>query len=252
MFSTFEKHTHIRQTTMKNRVQTFIIRYTNEIKFSNLPQLRSAILKAMQYEANVLFHNHIDKEKLRYAYPLIQYKRINKRAAILCMNDGVNVIGEFLSKNSATIELDGTPVTLSIDNVTPRTTTIQAWEDVVFRYNVRRWLPFNSENYEKFRNTESYIERVALIEKILTANILSFFKGAGVTLERNIECNILNLSEPQLLRFKNTKLMAFDVYFSSNVTLPDYIGIGKHVSVGFGTVVQERAEHKTAVKNKND
>lgn len=235
---------------MNNRVQTFIIRYNNEIRFSQLPLLRSAILKAMQHDANVLFHNHIDEDKLRYAYPLIQYKRINKKAAILCMNDGVNVIGEFLSKISATIELDGTSFTLNIENVNPKITTIQVWEDGIFKYNLRRWLPFNSENYEKFCNIESYIERIAFIEKILTANILSFFKGAGVTLERNIECKILNLSEPQLLRFKKTKLMSFDVYFSSNVTLPDYIGIGRHVSVGFGTVVQEKkAKHNTTAEN---
>lgn len=231
---------------MNNRVQTFIIRYSNEIRFSELAQLRSAILRSMQYNANVLFHNHIDSQKLRYAYPLIQYKRINKKAAILCMNEGVNVIGEHLSSQSTRIELNGVPMTLEIENVSPKITTIQAWEDAVFKYNVRRWLPLNSENYEKFCSIDNYIERVAFIEKILTANILSFFKGAGVTLERDIKCNILDLSEPKLLRFKKTKLMSFDVYFSSNATLPDYIGIGRHVSVGFGTVVQEKKARNNA------
>lgn len=235
---------------MNNRVQTFIIRYSNAIGFHQLGQLRSAVLKAMKYNANILFHNHIDENELRYAYPLIQYKRIGGKAAIVCMNEGVNVIGEFLSQGSMEVEIGGETTTLKIENVTPKITTIQAWEDGIFKYNLRRWLPFNSDNYEKFNNIESYIERVAFIQKILTANILSFFKGAGVTLERNIECNILNLSEPQLLRFKNTKLMSFDVYFSSNVTLPDYIGIGRHVSVGFGTVVQEKkAKHNTAAEN---
>ena len=32
--------------------------------------------------------------------------------------------------------------------------------------------------------------------------------------------------------------MAFDAVFKSNLSLPDYMGIGKHVSLGFGTVVR--------------
>lgn len=225
---------------MKNRVQTFIIRYGNEIEFHKLPQLRSGILKAMHNNANVLFHNHTSESTLRYAYPLIQYKRIGGKAAIVCMNDGVNVIGEFLSRGSIDIEIEDTPTTLRLENAIPRITTTQVWEDAVFRYNIRRWLPLNKENYVKYCSIESYIERIAFLEKILTANILSFCKGANINLERNIKCSIVDLSEPRLLRFKNTKLMAFDALFSCNITLPDYIGIGRHVSVGFGTVVQER------------
>ncbi|MBR6806564.1 MAG: hypothetical protein IKM47_08695 [Bacteroidaceae bacterium] len=225
---------------MNNRVQTFIIHYSNEIQFRQLPRLRSGVLKAMNYDASVLFHNHKSEKELRYAYPLIQYKRIRGKAAIVCMNEGVNVIGEFLSRGSMAIELDGRDTMLKIENAIPRITTIQAWDDAVFRYNIRRWLPLNSENYVKYCSMESDEERIAFIEKLLTANILSFFKGAGVNLERNIQCSILKLSEPRLLHFKNTKLMAFDALFSSNVTLPDYIGIGRHVSVGFGTVVRER------------
>lgn len=231
---------------MNNRVQTFIIRYSNAIGFHQLGQLRSAVLKAMKYNANILFHNHIDENELRYAYPLIQYKRIGGKAAIVCMNEGVNVIGEFLSHGSMEVEIGRETTTLKLENAIPKITTIQAWEDNTFRYNIRRWLPLNSENYAKYCNIESYVERVAFIEKLLVANILSFFKGAGVNLEHKIECSIINLSEPRLLRFKRTKLMSFDALFCTNVTLPDYIGIGRHVSIGFGTVVQERnTKHAT-------
>lgn len=45
---------------------------------------RAAAIHALQ-NAEVLFHNHLDGEKLRFGYPLIQYKRIRRKAAIVCV-----------------------------------------------------------------------------------------------------------------------------------------------------------------------
>jgi hypothetical protein len=44
-------------------------------------------------------------------------------------------------------------------------------------------------------------------------------------------------TEKQTL-FKDKKMIAFTGRFSSNSFLPDYTGIGKAVSRGFGTVMQ--------------
>jgi CRISPR/Cas system endoribonuclease Cas6 (RAMP superfamily) len=35
-------------------------------------------------------------------------------------------------------------------------------------------------------------------------------------------------------------MMAFDILFKTNVSLPNYIGLGKGASTGFGMVVQKR------------
>jgi hypothetical protein len=35
-------------------------------------------------------------------------------------------------------------------------------------------------------------------------------------------------------------MQAFDVEFKTNVSLPDYIGLGKGASTGFGVVVKKR------------
>ena len=34
-------------------------------------------------------------------------------------------------------------------------------------------------------------------------------------------------------------MMAFDIEFMSNVTVPDFIGLGKGVSLGFGTICRK-------------
>lgn len=37
-------------------------------------------------------------------------------------------------------------------------------------------------------------------------------------------------------RFKNNKIIAFERMFEINAILPNYIGLGKQVSRGFGTI----------------
>lgn len=76
------------------------------------------------------------------------------------------------------------------------------------------------------------------MERILVGNILTLAKGLGVTIEKRIQCKIKQSSEPYNVTHKDVKVMAFDVEFICNVSLPDNVGLGKAVSLGFGTVTK--------------
>jgi CRISPR/Cas system endoribonuclease Cas6 (RAMP superfamily) len=76
------------------------------------------------------------------------------------------------------------------------------------------------------------------MERILTGNILSFAKGIGVRLDKEVICKLTGLRNYGLVDCKGVKLMAFDGEFRCNVSLPDFIGIGKSTSVGFGMVTR--------------
>ena len=78
-----------------------------------------------------------------------------------------------------------------------------------------------------------------MLERLLTANILSFAKGIGLYFDGQVITRITQLVEPRLQYYKGVKLMSFDAEFKTNVSLPDYIGLGKGVSLGMGTVVRK-------------
>lgn len=65
---------------MINRIKTLLLRFSNEISFKEIELLRGAVINAIGDKPNVLYHNHID-DTFRYSYPLIQYKRINKKGS---------------------------------------------------------------------------------------------------------------------------------------------------------------------------
>ncbi len=217
-------------------INTLLVKFDNEISFNEISLFRGAVLNSIGKDVELLFHNHTDVG-FRYSYPLIQYKRIHKNAAILCIGDGVEAIGQFFEKEHFLANLGTRPVQLSIKSIIPQRTLIQIW-DATFRYYLRNWLPLNSENYEKYKRIDGVAERVVFLEKILVGNILSFAKGLDINIEKEIECKLILFREPRLVFVKNIKVMSFDVEFKTNLSLPDYIGIGKHSSIGFGTIVR--------------
>ena len=220
---------------MSKTIRVLTIRFDQEISPYEVHLFRGAIISSMGEDANILYHNHKDEYGFRYSYPLIQYKRINKKAAIVCIEDGVEQIGQFLTKEKTNYHIGDRNVCMSVDTMQPRRILVQVWESE-FRYRMSRWLPLNGENYKKYTSTDSMVERVQLLERILKGNILSMCKGLGITLEKEIKVSIDNMSAPYLVRNKETKLMSFDIEFTSNVSLPNYIGLGKNASIGFGVV----------------
>lgn len=222
---------------MDNRVKTLVIQFQNELMQDELECFRGAVVHTMDH-SNVLFHNHLEDDKLRYSYPLIQYKRIHRKAALVCVGEGTEAIGEFFASCRFDVQIGERPVTLEVESVQARHTLVQVWEDM-FAYRIRRWLPLNGENYEKYLQMESLAEKYALLESLLTGNILSMAKGLGIHFEKQVVCKITAIDDPRIVTYKGVKLMSFDAEFKTNVTLPDFVGIGKGVSLGMGTVVRK-------------
>ena len=226
-----------------NFIQVFLVKFTNEISFNEITYLRGAILAALGDKAGLLFHNHIDENAFRYSYPLIQYKRIKGKASVFCIGEGVETIGQFLSLQDFTVSLGNRQIKLEVEAILPKKSLVQIW-DSTFRYRVRKWLPLNSENYKKYLSLDECSARIELLERMLVGNLLSFAKGMNINVEKELVCKILTIEDPCLVTAKGVKMMAFDVEFKTNLSLPDYMGIGKHVSLGFGTVVRVYNENK--------
>lgn len=215
-----------------------LIRFQNELPFSKLESFRGAIIHALK-DKDILFHNHLDKEGFRYAYPMIQYKRINKRAAILCIEAGTEAIGKLFLDSDLILNIAGKEEAFVVDTITAYKYLIQIWE-TRFIYRIRRWLALNQENYERFQQLEGIAEKSAFLENILKANILSFAKGLGIFFDRQVECKITRLGDPAVMQYKGVKMTVFDAEFITNVSIPDYVGLGKGASLGYGVTVRKK------------
>lgn len=185
---------------------------------------------------NILFHNHT-LEGFRHSYPLIQYKRINKKATIICIEQGVDEIYHLFNNSNWELNLNGEVYKMKIDKLYVNSFNLNVW-DKFFHYRIFNWMSLNPENHKKYLATDSLTERIEILESILVANILSFAKGINWQLEedKKIELKITNILDEKLTKYKDTSRVTFGVEFKTNVFIPQHIGLGKATSHGYGAV----------------
>lgn len=216
------------------KVKLLYIRFENELRADEVELFRGAVLSKLQETSSVLFHNHVG-ENFRYSYPLIQYKRFKRQAAIVCLEDGTDAIGELFSAGDFSFRLGTRLVDMKINSIRANTVLIQPW-NTLLTYRLTRWIAFNEENYQAYQRLEGLADRYLFLEKKLIGNMLSFAKGIGLFLEEKIVCKIIEVDEPYWVVYKGVSMMAFNVRFRTNLSLPNGIGLGKGVSLGNGVI----------------
>ena len=216
-----------------NTIRTLVIQFANTLSAKEIPLFRGAVIQSME-ESNILFHNHTP-DGFRYSYPLIQYKRIKGKAAIVCMGEGTEAIGKLLANKVTTLQIGEKQVQMEIEHMSAYQ-TIVACEDTIFHYSLRNWIPLNSTNYAAYSSTDSLASHIEMLEKILVGNIMSFLKGMGIQMEDQVKVFITSVENKHLAQYKGVAMTCFNIKFNTNLRLPYLIGLGKGTSLGFGTI----------------
>jgi hypothetical protein len=217
------------------KIRLLTIEFENILGLEGVPAFRNEVARIAGMES-ILFHNHLEG-KFRYAYPLIQYKSLYDKAAVVCLEDGVDEVHVFFQKKNRQVTLNRVKQELVIARMHMNQFNMQAWQSA-FQYKIKNWLPFNQANYRTFSLLDGEDEKQKFLEKILIGNILSFAKGLNWKVERQITLAIKEVPPPTVIKVKDTLRQAYTVNFNCNVFLPNFIGLGKNVSIGFGIVKQ--------------
>jgi len=220
------------------KIKTLFVQFDDALAAWQIPAFRGAIIEKVGRE-NSLFHQHDADAGLIYQYPMIQYKRIQQKPSLMCLGDGVDEIHKFFGLRNWDVTIGEVKHVLKIHRLDLNNITINIWEKQ-FHYSIQNWLALNAENYKRYQLLESLTERLQLLERLLTGNILSFAKGIEWRIEKPIKMQRQELKGEKVIRYKGVPLMAFDVIFSCNVFLPNYLGLGKSASHGFGIIRQFR------------
>lgn len=215
------------------KIKYLSIIFDHVIKPWQLSEFRAEIIKLVGKE-NILFHNHIGKN-FRYKYPLIQYKIIRNHPALICINEGTDEIHAFFQEKNKQITINNQTINLQIKQIQMNVFTMQAWDNI-FNYSINNWLPFNEENYQKFKALSNENEQQQFLIRILTGNILSFAKGINWNIDKNIKIENFKIIKNTENTIKGIKFLSLHANFSTNIFLPKYLGLGKAVSKGFGII----------------
>ena len=187
-----------------------------------------------------LIHQHLNDNELLYKAPLIQYKIFDGRPFVLGINEGADVLQD-IHEDIDYIKIGQTEYQIKEKVIVLKTDYFRRIDTNNFYSFLTPWLALNKKNYEIYQKTGDPAKRKKQLENILAANLISISKSLGYTVPAPIEAHILKLKEvPTSL--KGTPMLGFLGTFSVNFEIPDYWGIGKSVSRGFGTVKRISSE----------
>ena len=195
---------------------------------------------ATKFTEYILLHHHTNADRFLYKYPLVQYKTINKKPTILGINQGAEVLKEIYDK------CDKIRLGDNIYNIYERSITVKNEEfgisEKFHAYNfITPWFALNQKNYQKFYSLDREGQQ-NLLRKTLVGNILSISKTLNYQVSSEIKADVR--VRPKKSELKGVKIMAFSGDFIVNFTLPDYIGIGKSVSRGFGAIKKIEKQYR--------
>ncbi|MDS1029150.1 CRISPR-associated endonuclease Cas6 [Bacillota bacterium LX-D] len=178
------------------------------------------------------FHNH-GKTGWLYRYPLIQYKVIEGTPYIIGINQGAEKLEEMEDELNELI-LDGSQIPIYEKALTIANEPFGILDDVVEYAFITPWMALNQRNYGQYQ-VSSGVEQREILRAVLTGNLLSLSKGLGYRVESKIVVDIGKIKSIET-NFKEQRMIAFLGSFFVNFAIPDYLGIGKSVSRGFGTI----------------
>lgn len=224
------------------QLRLLTITFNTQIEGYEIPAFRGALAQKVGLEHD-WFHNHNNTKNGKSArihrYPRIQYKRHRGKPMLVCLENGVEEIHKYFSQPDWTLKIGEKEHVMKIDRLQVKEYNLQVG-DKPFYYQIRNWIALNPQNYIKYKKIEGLADRVRFLEQILSSNIIVFAKGIDWKPEKRFDLTITELLRVGTVRFKGIPTMTFNCAFQTNIFLPNYVGVGKGVSKGFGTILQWR------------
>ena len=216
--------------------------------------LRGAVNKLLRdacgsYEGNVLFHNH-EGGGLRYGYPLVQFRKYSTGAVIVGIGDAADSVHSLAKKQELRLKIGRRDMVLAVEKGEETLYTPKVADEPKL-YSLSDYIALTEENLTEYNGLLALSDKTIHLEKILVGNILSFFKGIGYHADEQIAAVLTDIDGTGETVYKGIKWKTFNLHFVSNVELPDGIGLGKSVSVGYGTLRREKLDDKFIKKFAN-
>lgn len=215
-------------------VRTLLISFNLPIWGKEISQWRGAFLEMAGWQED-LCHNHLANDGYHYRYPLVQYRVQRGKASLFAMNEGVEALQRVLSTRDWQLRWQNEPQLLVIEDLDVQEHHLKLL-DKKKRFRLRHWMALNAENYQKWLTSETIVQKMMLLQKLLENHVMAAIWGLGYQPAARVEVNLLDVERMKPVMYHNTKLLAFDVVFETNVLLARGMGVGKGISHGFGVV----------------
>ena len=216
---------------------TILVLKTYDMVIDSPSTLRGFI--GQKFSENMILHHHLNNgsTKLIYSYPKVQYKILNGCPMVLGIGEAVGIVKEISSISH--LDLKEKRYVVIDKELIGKKVNYGVATDVISYEFLTPWLALDEESFNRYRKRNRE-EKQKQLESILVGNIISMSKGLEYVITDKITASVNVHEVPTSL--KGTPMLGFLGTFSVNFDIPDYWGIGKSVSRGFGTVIKNSSQ----------
>ena len=183
-----------------------------------------------------LFHNHNETtSKTMPGYPKIIYHYTNGQFLVTGINEGTVALQQLFALYDQTL-LISDKLMIRILHFGFEEIEVAASEQFN-SYRIRHYLAFNAGAHKVY-NGATATGKMELLEKTLHKHLENdLFKYLSIIIP-DLHVKLLNILklDQKLLPYKNHFYLPFDLVFSLNVNLPQFIALGNGKAFGYGIV----------------
>jgi len=179
-------------------------------------------------------HHYAQDGKPLFEYPRVQFKVMESTAILLGISEGAELLQRHCPRMDAA-ELGDAQITVLETDFETESLEIAAWSEPIEYRFVTPWLALNQKNFRSYVGSRSMKFRKDELSRIVVANCLGMTRSLGVELRHRIDATCQPLTSIKTT-VDGHGMIGFVGRFQINLKLPDYLGLGKLVARGFGTV----------------
>ena len=195
-------------------------------------QVKGVLMKNFPNEEIVPMLNGSYRKK--YLYPRIQVKILDEEILLVGLSQGVDPI---LKIQEEIKDLNFGDITFEVLDKS----IIEESEAFLFASSLQKyefasnWVALNANTSKQF-DSKNNEEKLQFLNNLIAKNIVFISQDIGFELPENIYSQI-TVSSLEATKMEQNGWRAFDGKFSTNLIMPDYLGIGNGITRGFGTIL---------------
>lgn len=218
----------INRTTIHLRLLTL---YTDRPFCENGSDLRRAITASFNDIA--VLHNH-NGTGFDYRSPRVRYLVIDRVPHLISFDDGLEIV-ERIYREQAGLRCGQKVYRVTGTELHDIHDDAGIGGDLYHYQSHTPWLALNEDNHLRYMQLRGAAERNAMLERIMTANMLALAKNIELDVQEKIMVKMVCFDEVRL-KAGQTHMLGFYPQFVTNFRLPAFVGVGKMVSKGFGVM----------------
>jgi hypothetical protein len=211
------------------RMYTVSLEPEHPLRFS-LDELRSFLNKKLAAYSAL----HTDgAEGFIHRYPVLQCKQLKSDLIVTGISQGAGCLS-VLTGEGTMLGTGGSSCRITSRDPGIRSEPFGVTDSMLAYEFLTPWLALNQQNAKKFYDLKGKAERDAFMQKLLTTRLLTLAKSLDYRITAPITCEAKVRFRRDRIGAEN--LMVFKGTFRTNLCIPDYLGIGRSVSQGYGTI----------------